>query len=82
VFADPAFLSTSRNLTVAEGYTGAAGYLSVVLSKTGRQISYNDSTDDLESEMEVLFPAGTKFRVISVADRPHGVKAVYLEELP
>lgn len=82
VFTDPAFLSTSRNLTVAEGYTGAGGYLSVMLSKTGRHISYNAFLDGLESEMEILFSTDTKFRVISVSDNPKGGKNIYLEELP
>ncbi len=82
VLTDPAFLSTSRNRAVAESYTGAAGYLSVILSKTGRQVSYNDFLNGLESEMEVLFPTNTKLRIIAVSGLPRGGKAVYLEELP
>lgn len=82
VYTDPAFLSTSRNLAVAEGYTGTNGYLSVILSKTGRQISYTSSIDELGTEMEVLFPTDTSLRVIAASPRPDGITIVYLEELP
>lgn len=80
VFTDPAFLSTSRNLAVAEGYTGATGYLSVILSKTGRQISCTSSINELDTEMEILFPTNTHLRVIAVSPKPAGVTIVYLEE--
>lgn len=81
VFTDPAFLSTSRNLEIADGYTGANGYLSVILSKTGRQMIYGNAIADLGVEMEVLFPTDTRFRVIAVTGRPNGNTVVYLEEL-
>ena len=57
-------------------------FLSVILSKTGKLISYNNFLNGLETEMEVLFPTGSRFRVIAVSDLPRGGKAVYLEELP
>lgn len=82
VFTDPAFLSTTRNLVVADGYAGADGYLSVILGRTGRSLSYSAALAGLESEMEVLFRASTRLRVIAVAPRPDGRTAVYLEQLP
>jgi len=56
------FYSTSRKQTVSSGFTGDVAY--VIQSKSGRQIDsvayYHDT------EAEVLFPAGTEFRITKI----------------
>lgn len=81
VFTDPAFLSTTRDPAVADGYAGAKGYISVILSRTGRSISYSASLQGLEKEMEVLFKSSSRMRVIAVSPRADGRTVVYLEQL-
>lgn len=80
-FKDSAFVSTSLDFSVAEGYAGATGFISVILSKSGRTLSYDKSTDELSAEMEVLLPRGLSFKVFAIEKyKDTGHTLVYLVE--
>lgn len=66
IFTDKAFVSTSLDIEIAEGYVGVPGYLSVILSKSGRLLSYGRSTRELSAEKEVLFPRNRSFKVQNI----------------
>ena len=56
------FYSTSRKQTVSDGFTGDVAY--VIQSKSGRRIDSVSHYTDIEAE--VLFPAGTEFRITKI----------------
>lgn len=81
VLQDPAFVSTSRDFWIAEHYAGAAGYISVILTRSGRLLSYDKKTESLSEEREVLIPRSRSFRVIRFGEKYRGHEVVFLVEL-
>lgn len=82
IFKDKAYVSTSRDATVAEGYAGTNGYLTVILSRSGRSLAYDKSTRDLSPEKEVLFPRDRSFKIHKIQkDLKNNLTVVYLIEL-
>jgi hypothetical protein len=67
VITEDAFLSTSTNPAVARSPSFAGNVEFRILSSTGRDIS---SVSMFPTEQEVLFPAGTKFYVLSKTTDP------------
>ena len=83
IFVDPAFVSTSQSLDVADGYTGVDGYLYVILGSSGRVLGYGKSIDELSVEEEVLFKTGTRFEVLAVVAEPKERRTlVFMAEVP
>jgi len=83
IFVDPAFVSTSRSLDVADGYTGVDGYLYIILGSSGRVLGYDKSIDELSVEEEVLFKTGTRFEVLAVVAEPKESRTiVFMAEVP
>lgn len=78
-FKDLAFLSTSQDISIAEHYAGVNGYLNVILSKSGRILSYNKKTEELSGEKEILFPRGASFKVYDIKNK-NGITLVFLIE--
>jgi hypothetical protein len=62
VITEDAFLSTTTNEAVARSPTFAGNVEFRILSSTGRDIS---SVSMFPGEQEILFPAGTRFYVVS-----------------
>lgn len=81
VFTDPAFVSASRRVEIGEHYAGVKGYVSVIVSRSGRSLAYTKGTAELDSEAEVLFQTGTRFRILDAKPRADGVTVVFLEDL-
>lgn len=80
-FVDPAFVSTSRSRAIGEHYTKADGYLYAILSRSGRVLAYDRSTESLSVEDEVLFKPGTRFIILAVMPDPENRRTVvYAEE--
>jgi len=81
VFEDPAFLSTTLDIAIAEHYAGVSGYLSVIWSKSGRVLSYDESTASLSAEKEVLFPRNSRFEILEVRQEARrSVTVIFLVE--
>ncbi len=66
IFKDPAFISTSMDISIAEHYAGVNGYITVILSRSGRILSYDKATEELSGEMEVLFPRDKVFKIFAI----------------
>ncbi|ORA16991.1 hypothetical protein BST12_20170 [Mycobacterium angelicum] len=62
IIIEKAFMSTSTDPEIAQSATFAGNVEFRILSKTGRNIS---SVSMFPNEQEILFPAGTKFFVLS-----------------
>ncbi|MEK7858681.1 MAG: hypothetical protein AAB320_06010 [Elusimicrobiota bacterium] len=82
-FVDPAFVSTSLSFEIAEHYAGVGGYLYVILSRSGRLLSYDKSVAELAAEQEVLFKNGAAFQILEVLPQPKDRRTVvFLAENP
>lgn len=80
-FTDAAFVSTTMDVSIAEHYAGVKGYISVILSRSGRVVQYDQSTRELSAEREVLFPRDRVFRVFDVQEyKKTEVRLVFLVE--
>ncbi|MBI5622704.1 MAG: hypothetical protein HY924_02880 [Elusimicrobia bacterium] len=81
VFQDPAYVSTSLDWSIADHYSGANGYVTVIFTQSGRLLSYDRSTEELSAEKEVLIPRGRSFQVIKTIRAEGGPTVVLLVEL-
>lgn len=68
-FEDPAYMSASIQPRSAQAYDTSGGVFMVIRSKSARYIA---PLSELPMEEEVLFPAGTRFRVDQVFRRQRG----------
>jgi hypothetical protein len=81
VFTDKAFVSTSLDVDIAKGYVGVPGYLSVIVSNSGRLLSYGKSTQSLSVEKEVLFPRNRMFKIVhTYKSEDHKLTTVFMVE--
>ncbi|GEM_PF-6915785 len=82
IFNDLGFVSTSLDLSIAEHYAGTGGYLTIILSKSGKILSYDETTEELSGEKEILFPRNRIFKVFEIQiDQKKDITHVFLIEL-
>ena len=81
-FHDRGFMSTSDDRSVADSMTGVGGSLFVIKAPAGTQaLDVRDLGADA-SEAEILYPPGTKMRVVSADEPEDELKtAVYTVEI-
>lgn len=77
-FGDAAVFSTSADLDIAKGFS-RGGPILEVLADAGTPAVNVAPISDYEVEKEVIFPQGTRFRVVSDETRDDGQRYVQLE---
>lgn len=75
-FSDPAYMSASKHLPIAQVHKGQIGLQ--IKGKSGVDISHISMNPD---EGEVLFPRGTKFKVVKIQPTKGGGFGAILQEI-
>jgi hypothetical protein len=79
-FKDPAFLSSSTDMSVAQQFRGGGNAMLHIEGTTGRDVTAASTYGS--SESEVLFDKGTAFDVVKKVWNDKGYWDIYLKETP